>query len=266
MGNIGKSIKKVVSPIANIASFIPGPHQGIAQAISGVGSLLEQKDAAARQEQLGEQTLSQVRGGSEFASGVANKQLELAENLGPLIQALQSGGLQLTDPIVRSAIASYDSARQYDPGVETEQLTRLYDTSLADTLKSDLGKTRMPFSMRGFTGGSTDKVAATGNLLYNRARGRADFTTNLKLGERERKEQATGNAFNRLTSALGSVNPVGNTGAVSNMYGSAAGTRMGSTGTNLNLANVRLGQANQYDPSAAIGQIAAGMKNIKFPW
>lgn len=202
---------------------------------------------------------------SEKASKSARKLSDVQANLAkmniPYIQELLKFGQPLVGQTVKGAQDAYGRAQQYDPARDTEMAMQAFDAAQRESLERDLGNVNTPYSMRGFTEGnaSSDQGGANADLLSRRAFDRGQYQSQLKLGERDKKEAAMTAGMNELTRAFGLTDPTGRTSStVSSLQGPAS--------TNMNLANMHQNQANQFDVSGLIQAGAGALKGIKFPW
>lgn len=206
------------------------------------------------------------KGASKAADKAAGKQGKLAdaqrdlllENL-PLIQQMGPAAMKLIGPALSQAMGSYESAQQFDPAQETERAMLAFDTAAKSSLESDLGNTNTPFSMRGFTSGngSTDQAGANADILSRRATDRGMYASNLKMNERNRKDEVMGRASDQTARAFSLLNPTGSSAAVSSGL-------QGPANTYGQQASMYGQQAGSAPIGALIPLIGNALKGIKF--
>jgi len=176
----------------------------------------------------------------------------------PFLDALRAGGLDLVNPMIEDAMGEYKSAQAYDPHLETERALGAFDAAANESVARDYGNARVPLSLRGM-GKSSERTGGDTAVAAARSTARGRLASDLTLGEGERREARRGRAADRLSRAFSQVNPISGSTAVSNALAAPA--------SSLNsLANMRLGQAQSFDPTGPINMIGSGINNLSFLW
>lgn len=212
---------------------------------------------------------NQIKGQKSFSNDAKKKsklgdqltaeQLEQIRALKPFMAQLQGSASSMLPMITEDATKAYERAKQYDPATETERAMHDFDATANDSLNRDLSESVFSSRQRGFGAGngSSDEKAMVQETLGRRARDRGTMLTNLRLGERGKKEGAFASASDRTSRAFQLSNPVAPGTAIAGQLGGVANTHY-------NNANNAYGMAAGFDPSGAIGAIGQGIGGIKW--
>jgi hypothetical protein len=210
--------------------------------------------------------LSGMKGAKSASSGASKsdkaqaKLLELqadeAKKNIPLVDQMREGFGGLMGAGRRNAMNAFNEAEQYDPGAETEAMTRVYDQSWRQSRDNEMFAERDAQRQRGFGPGTSEEGGRLAALMARRSGDRAQFLTNLKLGERARKTEARGVSASMLGQIMGQTNPIAQGAANVGSMASAAGAYG-------DRAAAGYKRASSFNPAGSIETITSGFNTLK---